>query len=418
MTSKVVKCIKCNIVVCELLSFIQNKLDVMNEEDLVRICTTSFTTEEIEAAKNLLFDSISTDKRKIVRKNNGKSKRDLADVITILKEVDPELVPIFVAKDLHKLPPVTFDHVDATRLLKDILLVQKEILMIKNSYATLDQVNELRNELTDLRQASIINHFEYDNVNKKRGGGLMDSYCLDSGPMGLPHILETADAQNINNNTSNINETTGNHPSLSRAFQSPTCISVMPQQSRKRSGVNESLTTASEKPVGLSSVQTKDTDSTMQVNGKSKLNTEAEIKGSSSVLKATLKNMDEWTEVKRKKKNKFLVTKGKAEGSGNFKAADIKIPLFINRVNKQTTEEDIIEYIDRKTQCRVSLKKINMKKDRNYSAYKVFVPQSKLSLFLNEELWPEGVAFRRFVYINKGEPKELTRNENDIKNYG
>lgn len=51
---------------------------------------------------------------------------------------------------------------------------------------------------------------------------------------------------------------------------------------------------------------------------------------------------------KKEKNNKFLVTKGKAESRGNFKAPDTKIPLFINDVNKQTTEEDIIEYKDKK----------------------------------------------------------------------
>lgn len=119
----------------------------MNEEDLVCICNSSFITEDIDAAKNLLFDSISTERRKITRKKVGKSKRDLTDVITLFKELDPEHVPIFVAKDLHKLPPVTFDHIDATRLLKDILIIQTEVQSIKNSYVIADKLNELKKKL-------------------------------------------------------------------------------------------------------------------------------------------------------------------------------------------------------------------------------------------------------------------------------
>lgn len=71
MTSKVVKCNNCNIVICELLAFIQNKIDVMSEESIVRICTTSFSADEVELAKSLLFDSIKTTKRKISRKRLG-----------------------------------------------------------------------------------------------------------------------------------------------------------------------------------------------------------------------------------------------------------------------------------------------------------------------------------------------------------
>lgn len=117
MTSNIVKCTTCNIVINELLSFIQNKVDVMDEVALVQICESSFSIEEIKEAKNLLFTSIITSERNIQRKRDGKASRDLNDIISLVKGTDPELVPIFVAKNLQKLPPVTFDHVDVTRLL-------------------------------------------------------------------------------------------------------------------------------------------------------------------------------------------------------------------------------------------------------------------------------------------------------------
>lgn len=56
MDCNVVKCIQCRIVICEVLAFIQNKADVMAEEGIVRLCVTAFASEEIEAAKSLLFD--------------------------------------------------------------------------------------------------------------------------------------------------------------------------------------------------------------------------------------------------------------------------------------------------------------------------------------------------------------------------
>lgn len=72
-----------------------------------------------------------------------------------------------------------------------------------------------------------------------------------------------------------------------------------------------------------------------------------------------------------------------------FRAADIKIPLFINNVDINTKQEDIIDYVMTKNtgQCEQKL----------YNAYIVNVPNSKLFLFLNDNLWPEGVTFRRFV---------------------
>lgn len=108
MATAIVKCSNCNIVINEVLAFIQNKCEVMDEESLVRICVTAFSSEDIESAKNLLFDSITTDVRKKIRKRVGKSLRNLNDVIALFKETEPEDTPIFVARNLHKLPPYIF----------------------------------------------------------------------------------------------------------------------------------------------------------------------------------------------------------------------------------------------------------------------------------------------------------------------
>lgn len=106
--SVILKCNVCNIVIDEMFSYIQNKISVSDEETLVRICTSSFTSEEIKISKTLLFESLPTSQRKIVRKNKRKEERDLEDIINVLKTVDPDFVPLFVAHQLEKLPPILF----------------------------------------------------------------------------------------------------------------------------------------------------------------------------------------------------------------------------------------------------------------------------------------------------------------------
>lgn len=166
MTSKVIKCKECNIVICEVLAFIQNKQNVMTADSLVKVCTSSFSTEEIEMAKTLLFDSLTNNQKKIQRKNAGKSGRNLNDMISIFRNTDPEELPIFVAKDLHRLPPLTFDHVDCTRLLKDILVFKNEISIIKETYATDKQLIELKNEVINLKQTCHNSNYDL-NINRK-----------------------------------------------------------------------------------------------------------------------------------------------------------------------------------------------------------------------------------------------------------
>ncbi|CAK1601379.1 unnamed protein product [Parnassius mnemosyne] len=175
--SKRLKCSNCNIVICEVLAFVQNKLDVMDEQSLIQICESSFSAEEIELAKSLLFESVS--KRPKIRKRQGKTLRNIEDIICLLKETDPEQVPIFVARRLEKLPPVTFDHVDVTVLLKKIVLLEKTIHGIQHQYVTKNQLHEEINEY--FRLNSFANREQ--NIIYKRGD--CDNFMYDSGPMAL-----------------------------------------------------------------------------------------------------------------------------------------------------------------------------------------------------------------------------------------
>lgn len=53
--------------------------------------------------------------------------RDLDDMIGFLKATNPELLPIFVAKDLHKVPSVSFDHIDCARLVREIAGIKNQM---------------------------------------------------------------------------------------------------------------------------------------------------------------------------------------------------------------------------------------------------------------------------------------------------
>lgn len=169
-----------------MLSYIQNKVSVIDEETLVRICKSSFKGEEIKKSKSLLFESISTNLRKIMRKSKGKEERDLADIINLFKSAEPDDIPVFVARQLEKLPPITFDHLDCTKLLKDIVRMQSNIDEMKNNYATLNQLQELRAELLQSKYDSFVPISAFK-VNKRRGACLMNS-----GPIGLTHVHDSS----------------------------------------------------------------------------------------------------------------------------------------------------------------------------------------------------------------------------------
>lgn len=177
MTSAL-KCNRCNIVIDEMLAFIQNKISVIDEDSLSRICLTAFNSEQIDKSWTLLFESIPSEKKKKpVRKGPGKESRVISDIVNLLKSTESDNIPVFVAKDLEKLPPVTFDHVDVTKLLKDLTLMRANIEELKSTCVTVQQFQEMEAKVRNLKYLSLPS--PHLNVNNRRGA------YQDSGPIGL-----------------------------------------------------------------------------------------------------------------------------------------------------------------------------------------------------------------------------------------
>lgn len=118
----------------------------------------------------------------------------------------------------------------------------------------------------------------------------------------------------------------------------------------------------------------------------------------------TNKNSDGWTIVQRKRlRNRSVGCIGKAsvEPGVNFKAANVKVPLFINYVSKEVTEKDISDYILEKTKEAVQPQKMIVKMERHYNSFKVYVYKHNLHLYLDDNLWPKGINCTRFVRYKK-----------------
>lgn len=438
MTSKLVKCASCNVVINELLTFVSNKIDVMKEDGISQICTSAFSELEIKTAKDLLFDSIPAARRKKIRKGTGKTRRDIDDIVTLLKEGNPESFPIFVARDLHRLPPVYFDHVDTTRLLKDILKLQQDVHKINEQFATKEQLHMLALDLDALKLTSLVNvndtSTNVTRVNTKRGAAFQNSYEYNSGPMGLLLNMSENIVTAEGNKSSDGTETTyrniiqsqtapdnGNHQLYASISENKSNNSIEIEKNSNMSVVcpspcdglemtHSSSPTAERPPPQLPPSPAPARAPAPSVTsaperGHTAAAGEFECKQRSLAdivregeWKKPEKN-DEWIVYqKRKLRNRFVGNRGKAiDADDCFKAAEVKIPIYIYNVSKEVTVCQITRYIQRKTSLCVTIEKMNMKRPKDYDSYKVFVPKHKLSLFMSEEFWPDGIAYRPFV---------------------
>lgn len=422
--STVVKCNTCNIVINEVLAFICNKIDVMDEQSLSRICETAFSDCDIVNAKTLLFESIPASKMK-TRKRKGKTIRDIDDIICLLKETDPELVPIFTARELHKLPPVLFDHLDATRILKDLVKLRQDVDRITKEYATVEDLKVLK---CDIQNRSVQN--QPSRVNLKRGACLLNSFEYNSGPTGMFPLEIVNQLPTYNNEDVAIfadpiaqgkseNLPTKSVGKLSADRDASNEPSAMTRQSPPQTPCSLSLShLQSLTPSGpvTRSHPVADTKLAEEPDCQSPPQCKQSF---ANVIKAKgewllEKPSNEWKEAQRKRyRNRFTGNKGKAivNTENNFRAADRKSPIYIYNVSKETTETDIMSHILSRTNLNVSLKKWNMKQNKDYNAYKIFVPENKLDIFLNDTFWPVGISFRRFITFRRKKDREESKKQ-------
>ncbi|PZC81759.1 hypothetical protein B5X24_HaOG212203 [Helicoverpa armigera] len=172
------KCNSCNVVIDELLCYIKNKISIIDEESLIKICADKFDSDDIKKSKALLFESMSgpAEQRKPGRKGQGKEVRNLRDIISVFKTAEPDDMPIFVAKNLELLPPITFDHLDVTEFMKRLTVLEVEVREMKTSYVSVDHLKNIRKEFQTGRSLSDRGG---EFVHEKRGAHKQGTHDLD-----------------------------------------------------------------------------------------------------------------------------------------------------------------------------------------------------------------------------------------------
>ncbi|XP_045494151.1 uncharacterized protein LOC123693195 [Colias croceus] len=367
----------------EVLAFLQYQLDVMDEVSIEQICTSNFTEEEIRDAKSLLFSALNMADRMPSRRRDEKGERSLRDIIKVFKETDPDDVPTFVAKDLRKLPPVTFDHVDVTRLLKDITSLRTALKEMEFKFgASQSTINDLRNEVVALRDSiSLCRSTEVSYVNTRRGAQ-----------------RETFESANLTT-----------PPAVDRVTPRPARPAPPPESPPRVANLTPAgYAAAAAKPPVKRQEITRDGD---PVKHRDSPRRAAHL---SSVNSHPL-DEEGFTKVeKRKKKKKPSSNKCGTAPTGNNHLLRPAIPttqLYVSRLHHSTQASDVVEYVRVKTKFIVRVQRLEPRNNLNFNSFVVRVPSEQLSIFMSEEFWPRGVVFRRFRgRLRNIQPKPIQRN--------
>ena len=102
-----------------VLFFLYDKVDVINQEDLICICASFYSDEEVREAKRILYRLLRRDGDLIERRADAR-KKNLSDMLSLLTTETITDVK-FCVTNTRRLPPVAIDHIDAAALLKNVM---------------------------------------------------------------------------------------------------------------------------------------------------------------------------------------------------------------------------------------------------------------------------------------------------------
>lgn len=354
------------IIINEFLTFVQNKIDTIDELSIVQICASNFTDAELESGKNLLFDAIG--QKAIQRKGEDKNKKNIRDVIKLLKETDPLLQPTFVARNLNRLPPVTFDHIDVSRLLKDMVILKTELQKLRD-----DSVS--KKEMTELRSVISSEILQCRNKCKE------NQHKLNSQRNNVEIPMTTRPASRRRRNSKNHTEEGRSDRSVGRttATVSSAAAGGGDPSSRERAHSDSIEALLSPAPTYRDIIQQR---APVQTNMNSTL--------------CSNKDADGFTIVSRGKRPKNVNKRGTALGMSKLLVAEMPCAIYLSRLKKETNVNDIKEYITSMGEECIDVQLLTQKHETNFSSYKVIISKQKIPKFLKDDFWPAGIIFRIF----------------------
>ena len=159
----------------ELLCFISNKMDVMTQNLLVKLCTDFYGKGVIDNAKKLVYakcNALNLDialPRFVKRQGPKKKQSDVLDIIGLCHEVGSKL-PVFVARDLSNLPPVSANSFDVASLMRDIEDMKLQLLGLADMSRLSREINDAVNSITKVRP-----------VERERAPAEVDQSSIDVG---------------------------------------------------------------------------------------------------------------------------------------------------------------------------------------------------------------------------------------------
>lgn len=339
-----------DVIINELLCFVSNKMHTIPMNMLIQICENFYGDDDVETAKSKLFSlkSCTYSESKIrysKRQGDKKRKMNLEDIIKKLMELDNHNVAVslkFVALDLTKLPPVSFDNMDVSVLLQRMESVADEVVALK---FTMESQVKTNKDFTSMMS------------------------CVNTRITSLE--------------TNNIRNVEGEHNG--QIFDSQVDFPKLPGGKTKYSGIASTKNEQVFEPAATFA----------------SLNTVQQVQPNNV-----------WTEVVKKKKANTVTSPvnstaipvrkppmiGKANGTGLSVAVNLPrkrtANVFATRFGPNQSGESLKKYIEDKLNVAIQCTQLESRHPDAYSSFYIRAECDNPEIFMDTDLWPEGIQYR------------------------
>lgn len=333
----------------ELLNFLVVKMKTLSQDDIILVAVNHFGSEWIENSKKALFELCPhTTQRFVTHKGPQKDANNIKSCLKVLNEAG-ENIPHFVSHHLDELPPVTFNSIDVSCMLRTLERVSADITSLKQAVSVqTGQCDDLRMIANGLNQrlCAVENCEPVSNsVPTPSGSGeAAAGRDVDSARM----VPETLNPITDRPTASTADGIADKSPRLSA---SPTYSSVVRRGRRQQQASR--LT---------------------QLQSKPRLNSA------------------------RREKNSGIVG---TSVCGSLRAIKTKlVSVFASRFSPDVDSETLTCYLKDKLHRDVTCQKIDSVQKR-YSSFKITAECEKVEEMYDPEIWPDGIFVRRFYEARK-----------------
>ena len=394
-------------IVSGVLCFASTARHSMRADDMVRVCHSFYKEEDINKAKDILFDMIKDPAKSMPKRRRGKDKliHELEDIIEMLKVCDDNniVLPKFVVDSYNGLPPTSGFKFIGDYLAKmndELATLRREVELLKDirvehSVTTHDTVVmkedllHIKAEVRKLNHRIMASDIKRDSLLLESLGKTTDNDANEDNEINmfpdnddfLPSAPGFESSQGLLEAANRSLQDIGGTPSApsyaeSARIKSPFVFSggiIKPPKSNGRRSLTRVMN-KNQAPNGHVPQEQTDTVSRAEVDE------------------------DGFQAVPRKKRRHSGRIVGSKKFSENvtMKSAPKCVDIYIGNVNLGIDAQIVTEYIKDETDVDIKNCIALNTRNPNYTSFKISVALNDRETLLSADVWPEGVICRKF----------------------